>query len=51
MKRMARLSAIAMMFVFTAALVAAIEEAAKGPIMIQGDHGPIAVRNLKITPM
>jgi len=26
------------------------KEAAKGPIMIQGDHGPVAIRNLKITP-
>jgi hypothetical protein len=26
------------------------KEAAKGPLMIQGDHGPVAIRNLKITP-
>jgi hypothetical protein len=26
-------------------------EAAKGPIVIQGDHGPVAYRNLKITPL
>jgi len=26
-------------------------EAAKGPIMFQGDHGPVAFRNIKITPM
>ncbi|MCX5685712.1 MAG: DUF1080 domain-containing protein [Planctomycetota bacterium] len=26
------------------------KEVAKGPIMIQGDHGPMAVRNLKVTP-
>jgi len=25
-------------------------EAAKGPLMLQGDHGPVAIRNLKITP-
>ncbi len=25
------------------------EEAAEGPIMIQGDHGPVAFRNIKIT--
>jgi hypothetical protein len=27
------------------------EEAAKGPIVIQGDHGPVAYRNLKIEPL
>lgn len=27
------------------------EEAAKGPIFLQGDHGPVAFRNLKITPL
>jgi len=26
------------------------KEAAKGPLMLQGDHGPVAIRNLKITP-
>lgn len=26
-------------------------EAAQGPIMFQGDHGPVAYRNLKITPL
>jgi len=26
------------------------KEAAEGPIMFQGDHGPVAYRNLKITP-
>jgi hypothetical protein len=26
------------------------EEAATGPFMIQGDHGPVAFRNFKITP-
>jgi hypothetical protein len=26
------------------------KEVAKGPLMIQGDHGPVAIRNLKITP-
>jgi hypothetical protein len=25
-------------------------EAAKGPLMFQGDHGPVAFRNIKITP-
>ena len=25
-------------------------EAALGPILIQGDHGPVAYRNLKLTP-
>ena len=25
-------------------------EAATGPIMFQGDHGPVAYRNIKITP-
>ena len=25
------------------------KEAARGPIMFQGDHGPVAFRNLKIT--
>lgn len=27
------------------------EEAAAGPIVIQGDHGPVAYRNLKVTPL
>jgi hypothetical protein len=27
------------------------EEAPMGPIVIQGDHGPVAYRNLKITPL
>ncbi len=27
------------------------KEAAKGPIMFQGDHGPVAFRTIKITPM
>lgn len=27
------------------------EEAARGPIIIQGDHGPVAYRNLKVTPL
>lgn len=26
-------------------------EAAEGPIMFQGDHGPVAYRNIKITPL
>jgi len=26
------------------------KEAATGPLMIQGDHGPVALRNIKITP-
>jgi hypothetical protein len=26
------------------------EEKARGPLMIQGDHGPVAIRNLVITP-
>ena len=26
------------------------KEAAEGPIMFQGDHGPVAFRNIKITP-
>ncbi len=26
------------------------KEAAKGPLMFQGDHGPVAYRNIKITP-
>jgi hypothetical protein len=26
------------------------EEVARGPLMIQGDHGPVAIRNLVITP-
>ncbi len=26
------------------------KEAATGPLMFQGDHGPVAVRNIKITP-
>ena len=25
-------------------------EVAKGPLMFQGDHGPVAFRNIKITP-
>jgi hypothetical protein len=27
------------------------KEAAEGPIMFQGDHGPVAYRNLKISPL
>ncbi len=27
------------------------KEAAKGPIMFQGDHGPVAYRNINITPL
>jgi hypothetical protein len=27
------------------------EEAAKGPIVVQGDHGPVAYRSLKISPL
>lgn len=27
------------------------KEAAEGPLMFQGDHGPIAFRNIKITPV
>lgn len=27
------------------------KEAATGPIMFQGDHGPVAFRNIKITPL
>lgn len=27
------------------------KEAAKGPIMFQGDHGPVAFRNITITPL
>ena len=27
------------------------QESATGPIMFQGDHGPVAFRNIKITPM
>lgn len=27
------------------------KESAKGPIMFQGDHGPVAYRNLKVTPL
>lgn len=27
------------------------KEAAKGPIMFQGDHGPVAYRNIKVTPL
>ena len=27
------------------------KEAAKGPIMFQGDHGPVAFRNIRITEM
>lgn len=27
------------------------KEAAKGPVMFQGDHGPVAYRNLKVTPL
>ena len=26
------------------------KEAPKGPLMFQGDHGPVAYRNIKITP-
>ena len=26
------------------------KEVATGPLMLQGDHGPVAVRNIKITP-
>jgi hypothetical protein len=26
------------------------DEAAKGPIMLQGNHGPVAFRNIRITP-
>ncbi|MFP6881521.1 MAG: hypothetical protein VCA34_11250 [Roseibacillus sp.] len=26
-------------------------EAATGPIMFQGDHGPVAYRNINITPL
>ena len=26
------------------------KEAATGPLMFQGDHGPVAFRNIKITP-
>ena len=27
------------------------KEAAEGPLMFQGDHGPVAFRNIKITPV
>jgi hypothetical protein len=27
------------------------KEAAKGPIMFQGDHGPVAYRNITVTPL
>jgi Domain of Unknown Function (DUF1080) len=27
------------------------KEAPTGPIMLQGDHGPVAFRNMKITPL
>jgi hypothetical protein len=27
------------------------KEAAEGPIMFQGDHGPVAYRNIRITPL
>ncbi len=27
------------------------KERAQGPLMIQGDHGPVAIRNLKVTPI
>ena len=27
------------------------KEAAVGPIMLQGNHGPVAYRNIKITPL
>lgn len=27
------------------------KEAATGPLMLQGDHGPVAYRNLKVTPL
>jgi Domain of Unknown Function (DUF1080) len=26
------------------------KEAAEGPLMLQGDHGPVAYRNIKVTP-
>jgi hypothetical protein len=26
------------------------KEAATGPLMLQGDHGPVAFRNIKVTP-
>jgi hypothetical protein len=26
------------------------KEVAEGPLMIQGDHGPIAIRSIKVTP-
>jgi hypothetical protein len=26
-------------------------EAARGPLMIQGDHGPVALRNVYIRPL
>ena len=28
-----------------------LDEKAKGPLMLQGDHGPVAYRNLRITPI
>jgi hypothetical protein len=28
-----------------------IPEAAKNPLMIQGDHGPVALRNIYIRPL
>ena len=27
------------------------KEVASGPLMLQGDHGPVAFRNIKITPV
>jgi hypothetical protein len=27
------------------------KESATGPLMFQGDHGPVAYRNIKITPL
>lgn len=27
------------------------KEAAEGPLMFQGDHGPVAFRNIRITPV
>ena len=27
------------------------KEAAEGSVMFQGDHGPVAFRNVKVTPM
>jgi hypothetical protein len=28
-----------------------ISEAAQGPLMIQGDHGPVALRNIYVRPL